>query len=59
MIVQWSTFKDSKQLNLRGDIVRKLFIAFPRYWPLVKIMLLVAIAVAAAVAGGAPDIFDP
>ena len=39
--------------------MRKLFITLPRYLPLVKILLLVAIAVAAVVAGGAPDIFDP
>ncbi len=39
--------------------MRKLFVTLPRYLPLVKILLIVAIAVAAAVAGGAPAIFDP
>ena len=39
--------------------MRKLFVTLPRYLPLVKILLLLAIAIAAAVAGGAPDIFEP
>jgi len=38
--------------------MRKLMVILPRYMPLIKIMALVGIAIAIAVAGGAPDIFD-
>jgi hypothetical protein len=36
--------------------MQKLSVTLPRYLPLVKILVLVTIAIAAAVAGGAPDI---
>jgi len=39
--------------------MRKLSVDLSRYLPLVKVILLVTIAVAAAVAGGAPAIFNP
>ena len=39
--------------------MRKLMVILPRYMPLIKIMALVGIAIAIAIAGGAPDIFDP
>jgi hypothetical protein len=39
--------------------MRKLIVTLPRYLPLVKILLIVAIAAAIAVAGGAPAIFAP
>jgi len=39
--------------------MRKLFVTLPRYWPLVKILALVAVGIAIAVAGSAPAAFNP
>ncbi len=38
--------------------MRKLMVILPRYMPLIKIMALVGIAIAIAIAGGAPDAID-
>jgi len=39
--------------------MRQAFAGLRRYWPMVQLALLVAIAIAAAAAGGAPEIFNP
>lgn len=37
--------------------MRKIFIISPRHLCVIKIIALVTVAIAAAIAGGAPDIF--